>query len=285
MGIYLLGLFLLSYTHKSIINIYDMKNKLPTILTIATNDSSGVAGLQADVKTIAANGGYAATVVVALAAQNTQGVFGVEEISCEMIGKQIEAVQNDLDIKAIKIGLIKSSEAARKIYETINKSVPIIIDPVLLTPDLKKELKETSLLTVKELLFEFTYLLTPSTDEASKILDKEIKNVDDMVEACYELQKLGPKNILIKGSHLDGEIITDVLLFENNIYKFETERIKVPEVHGAGCSLSSAIATNMGKGMNLLEATEASFEFVRESIRNHMEIGKGWSAINHFNKK
>ncbi len=259
-----------------------MNIKKPTILTIATNESSGVAGIQADVKTIAANGGYATTVVTAIAAQNTQGVFGVEKMSNEIIEKQLKAVQEDMDVKAIKIGLIKYEDSVNQVFETIDKSIPIILDPVLLTMDLDKEFEETNLAPVANKLLGISYLITPSTDEAAKILKKEISNVEDMIEACYELEKLGAKNVLIKGSHLDGPIITDVLLYNGEIYKFDVERMNLPLVHGAGCSLSTAIATNIGKGMDLLKATEEALEYVRKAIQKQLVVGKGWGAIGHF---
>lgn len=257
----------------------------PTILTIAGSDSGGGAGIQADIKSISANGGYAASVITALTAQNTQGVHSIESVSKKMIKEQLNAVQDDLDIKAIKIGMVGNSEVIDVIFKNVNKDIKIVLDPVMVAKDMTYLLDRNSINDLIEKIFPISYLITPNIEEANIILNRKIENVSSMKKACYDLRKLGASNILIKGGHLKSKIMTDVLLFDNEIYEFNNERIETIHTHGTGCSLSSAIATYIGLGFDLNEAVNEAIAFVQNGIKNSFVIGKGKSPINHFYKK
>lgn len=254
----------------------------PIILTIAGSDSGGGAGIQADIKSISANDGYAASVIVALTAQNTQGVFLIENVSQAMIKSQLISVQNDLDIKVIKIGMLSNSEIINTIYENIDKNIKIVLDPVMIAKDKSKLLEDNAIKTLINKMFSISYLVTPNIEEANIILNTKIKNVNDMEKACFDIKKIGAKNVLVKGGHLNSEIVTDVLLFENKIYHFSNKKINTLDTHGTGCSLSSSIATYLGKGFKLDESVKKGIWYVQEGIKNSFKIGKGRSPINHF---
>ena len=258
---------------------------MKTALTIAGSDSCGGAGIQADIKSMSANGVYAMSVITAVTAQNTQGVFGIQDISPEMIESQIDVLFDDiLHIDAIKIGMVSKVESIKAISKSLRKVKnlpPVVLDPVMVSTSgsnlLSVDAKET---LIKE-LFPLAIVITPNLHEAEALLGKEIKNVEDMKKACVELKKLGSKYVLVKGGHLDVEA-TDVLYDGDNFTLVGGKIIKTKNKHGTGCTLSSAIAANLAKGMSMEEAVKEAKRYITVAIEHNIELGKGCGPTIHF---
>ncbi|MCR4944033.1 MAG: bifunctional hydroxymethylpyrimidine kinase/phosphomethylpyrimidine kinase [Clostridium sp.] len=258
---------------------------MKTALTIAGSDSCGGAGIQADIKSMSANGVYAMSVITAVTAQNTQGVFGVQDISPEMIESQIDVLFQDiLHIDAIKIGMVSKAQSIKAIARAlrkVDKLPPIILDPVMVSTSgsnlLSVDAKET---LIKE-LFPMAELITPNLHEAEALLGEDIKSVEDMKRACIKLKTLGSKYVLVKGGHLDMEA-TDVLYDGEKFMLLGGEIIKTKNKHGTGCTLSSAIAANRAKGMSMEEAVKEAKRYITVAIEHNIELGKGCGPTNHF---
>ena len=258
---------------------------MKTALTIAGSDSCGGAGIQADIKAMSANGVYAMSVITAVTAQNTQGVFGIQDILPEMIESQIDVLFDDIShIDAIKIGMVSKVESIKAISKSLRKVKnlpPVVLDPVMVSTSgsnlLSVDAKET---LIKE-LFPLAIVITPNLHEAEALLGKEIKNVEDMKKACVELKKLGSKYVLVKGGHLDLEA-TDVLYDGENFTLIGGKIIKTKNKHGTGCTLSSAIAANLAKGMSMEEAVKEAKRYITVAIEHNIELGKGCGPTNHF---
>lgn len=253
------------------------------VLTIAGSDSSGGAGIQADLKTFCAHGVYGMSVIAAVTAQNTQKVIDVQDISPDIIAKQIDAIFQDIEVDAVKIGMISRIESIDVISKKLKEYKPsnIVLDPVmvsksgypLINPDAVKTL-------IKELL-PLATVITPNIPEAEKISGIKISTLDDMKKAAQIIYGMGPKNVLVKGGHFSGDA-SDVLYDGKSITLFESERINTKNTHGTGCTLSSSIASNLALGMNVKEAIKKSKEYITTAIRHSLSIGKGCGPTNHF---
>ena len=253
-------------------------------LTIAGSDSCGGAGIQADLKAFSANGVYGMSVITAITAQNTQGVFGIQDISESIIKQQIDVIFDDIEVDVIKIGMVSKIESIKAISESLRKLKnlpPIILDPVMISKSgfnlLSRDAKDT---LVKE-LFPLALMITPNLPEAEEILGFKIENLDDMRKASKDLMKLGPKYVLIKGGHLEKDA-TDILYDGNNFYEFEGKRINTIHTHGTGCTLSSTIAANIAKGINPKDAVEKAKKYITVAIEHGFKLGKGVGPTNHF---
>jgi hydroxymethylpyrimidine/phosphomethylpyrimidine kinase len=252
-------------------------------LTIAGSDSCGGAGIQADLKTFSALETYGMSVITAITAQNTQGVFATQNIDPEIVSKQIEVLFDDIKIDAIKIGMVSTIDIIKAISKSLGKfPLPkLVVDPVMISKCgfdlLRKESKDA---LVKE-LFPIAYIITPNLLEAEDILGYEIKNVEDMKKAARDLHRLGPENVLVKGGHLEGDAI-DVLYDGENYHIFEEKRIDCIHTHGTGCTLSSAIAAHLAKGFHLVDAVKHSKDYISTAIAHGISIGKGVGPTNHF---
>lgn len=253
-------------------------------LTIAGSDSCGGAGIQADIKSFSANGVYGMSVITAITAQSTQGVFRIQDISPEIISKQIEVLFDDIHIDAIKIGMVSKIESIKAISESFRKvdKLPVIVlDPVMISKTGFKLLSEDAKDTLIKELFPLATLITPNLPEAEEILGVEIKDMESMKEAATKLYELGPKYVLVKGGHLESE--ADDLLFDGkNFTIFKGRRVNTIHTHGTGCTLSSAIAANLAKGMNVVEAVEEGKRYITVAIENGFELGKGVGPTHHF---
>ena len=262
-----------------------MKN----VLTIAGSDSSGGAGIQADLKSFSANGVFGMSVITAITAQNTQGVFAVEDVSSSMIGKQIDAIFTDIEVSAVKIGMVSIINSIEIISQKIKEYSPknIVIDPVMISKSGFSLLQPESKTVLIEKLLPLAYVLTPNIPEAEVILEEAlgkkvtISNIEDMIEASKEIKKLGPKNVLIKGGHMEGSAV-DVLFDGEKISYFESERIATKNTHGTGCTLSSAITANLALGYSVEESIKKSKEYITTAIAHSLDIGKGVGPTNHF---
>ena len=261
-------------------------SKLFNVLTIAGSDSSGGAGIQADIKAFSANGVYGMSIITAITAQNTQGVFEIMDVTPEIIEKQIEVIFNDIEVGAIKIGMvskIESIEAISNALGRVEKLPQIVLDPVMISKSGFKLLSDDAKNTLIEKLIPIATLITPNLPEAEELLGREILTIEDMKKAACDLKKLGAKNVLIKGGHLEGEA-TDILYDGENFTLFDEERIDTKHTHGTGCTLSSAITANLSKGMNIVDSVRFGKEYITGAIKNGFELGKGVGPTHHFYK-
>ena len=264
-----------------------MKSKKPAILTIAGSDSSGGAGIQADIKTITALKGYAASAITALTAQNTVKVDDILEVPTSFIKNQIEVTLSDIKIDAIKTGMLYSSEIISMLANFIKenkdyKNIPLVCDPVIVATSGDKLVEEKSILEslIKELI-PLTYIITPNIPEAEIISGIKIKGEDDMIEAGRIIKNMGAKYVLIKGGHGDKNIVTDILISEDGHKKFESKRIDIKSTHGTGCTLSAAIATFIGQGKDVCDSVKLAREYVYNAILHAQNLGKGATPLNH----
>ncbi|WP_160685737.1 bifunctional hydroxymethylpyrimidine kinase/phosphomethylpyrimidine kinase [Clostridium sp. C2-6-12] len=253
-------------------------------LTIAGSDTCGGAGIQADLKSFSANGVYGMSVITAVTVQNTMGVFGIQDINPEIIEGQIDAIFEDIRVDAVKIGMVSQIPSIKAISKALRKvkNLPkIVLDPVMISKSgfnlLSKDAKDT---LVKE-LFPLATLITPNLPEAEEILGNEIKNLEDMKAAALKLLELGPKAVLVKGGHLDGEA-TDLLYDGKEFIVLPQERINTTHTHGTGCTLSSAIAANLAKNMTMEEAVREGKRYITIAIEHGFDLGKGVGPTNHF---
>lgn len=260
--------------------------KLFNALTIAGSDSSGGAGIQADIKSFSANGVYGMSIITAITAQSTQGVFGIMDVTPEIIEKQIDVIFDDIEVDAIKIGMvskIESIEAISKALKRVENLPQIVLDPVMISKSGFKLLSDDAKNTLIEKLIPLATLITPNLPEAEELLGRKILTIEDMKKAAIDIKKMGAKNVLIKGGHLEGEA-TDLLYDGENFILFEQDRINTKHTHGTGCTLSSAITASLSKGMNIPDAVKSGKEYITGAIKNGFELGKGVGPTHHFYK-
>ena len=262
-----------------------MKKK--SVLLIAGSDSSAGAGIQADIKTLTSFKVYAATVFTALTAQNTKGVNKVFNIPINFIEEQIKAIAEDLEISHIKIGMLSNKNIIKVINNSLEKyfpSVPIVLDPVMIAKGGQPLLKEDAIGYLKKTLIPKSFIITPNTLEAEKILNCKIKNMTEMLNSKNKFNAFNIKRVLLKGGHMleNKNIITNILFNNSKIEKFLSPRIKTNNTHGTGCSLASAITANLFLGKSLKESIKLSIDYVHNGIKNSFLIGKGHNPINHF---
>ena len=254
------------------------------ILIIAGSDSSGGAGIQADIKTVTALGGYAMTAITAITAQNTIGVSSIIPLQPKEIEKQILFTSKDIKPDAIKIGMLHSSEVILSVMRALRKvkTKKIILDPVMVAKGGFKLINDKAIKILKEKLIKKVYLITPNIPEAEVLTNIKIKSLDDMIKAANILLKFGVKNILLKGGHSKTKYMNDVFLNKKELKIFKNKRIKTKNTHGTGCTLSSAITTFFACGKTLNKSCELAIKYVNQSIRSNPNYGKGHGPINHL---
>ena len=254
------------------------------ILIIAGSDSSGGAGIQADIKTVTTLGGYAMTAVTAITAQNTTGVSSVVPVRPKEIEKQIVFTCKDIKPDAIKIGMLHSSEVILSVIRALKKvkTKKIVLDPVMVAKGGFKLINEKAIKTLREKLMKKAYLITPNIPEAEVLTKTKIKNLEGMIHAANILLKLGVKNVLVKGGHRNTKTMNDVFLSRKELKIFKNKKIKTKNTHGTGCTLSSAITTFLGCGKTLNKSCELGIKYVNQSIRSNLNYGKGHGPINHL---
>lgn len=256
-----------------------MKN----VLTIAGSDTCGGAGIQADLKTFSAHSVYGMSVITAVTAQNTQGVFAVQNILPEMIAKQIDVIFEDIQVAALKIGMVSVIKTIQTIADRLKKhqAENIVLDPVMISKSGFPLLQPDAQDALAEYLLPLATIVTPNIPEAEAIIGKEIKTLKDMKEAALRIASLGPKNVLIKGGHMEN-YATDVLYDGKNFSEFESPRFQTKNTHGTGCTLSASIASNLAKGMEISKAVEESKKYITTAIEHSFPIGKGVGPTHHF---
>lgn len=254
-------------------------------LTIAGSDSSGGAGIQADLKTFMAFGVYGMSAITAITAQNTVGVQGIFELPTDMITKQMNSIMSDIGTDAAKTGMLSSPEIVHTVAETIKKfNIPnIVVDPVMVAKSGDPLLSENARTVVKEDLLPLATVITPNLFEAEAILRQSIRTVDDMKSAAIELKKIGCRWVVVKGGHLTGgKEAIDVVYNGNNLYLMSSPFIQTKNTHGTGCTFSSAIAAGLAKGSDPLAAIRNAKDYIAKAIENSFSIGKGHGPTNHL---
>ena len=253
------------------------------VLTIAGSDSCGGAGIQADLKTFSAQGTYGMSVITAVTVQNTRGVFGCQDITPEIIRWQIDAIFTDIEVDAVKVGMVSKIDTIHAIAERLRQyqAKNIVIDPVMISKSgfdlMQPEAKET---LIKELI-PLADVVTPNLPEAEVMTGLSIKTLPDMEKAAKMIYDMGAKNVLIKGGHLENDA-TDVPFDGENYISLKAKRIPTKNTHGTGCTLSSAIAANLAKGKTPQEAIQIAKEYITVAIEHALDIGHGVGPTNHF---
>jgi hydroxymethylpyrimidine/phosphomethylpyrimidine kinase len=255
------------------------------ILIIAGSDSSGGAGIQADIKTVSALGSYAMTAITAITAQNTTGVQSIVSIKPKQISSQIEFTCKDIKPDAIKIGMLHSSEVINSVIKSLNKIKikKIILDPVMVAKGGTKLIDEKAIRILRNNLINKVSLITPNIPEAEILTKTKITSKEDMIYAANILLKLGAQNVLIKGGHIKSRIIYDIFVNKKDITFIKKKRITTKNTHGTGCTLSSAIATFFSCGKTLKKSCELASKYVNNAIGSKLNYGKGYGPINHLN--
>ena len=255
------------------------------VLIIAGSDSSGGAGIQADIKTVTSLGSYAMTAITAVTSQNTTGVKSIISIPSKEISKQIEFTSIDIKPDAIKIGMLHSSRVINSVLKSLNKIKvkKIILDPVMVAKSGTKLINNEAIKILKQKLIKKVMLITPNIPEAEILTKTKIQNVKDMINAANILVKFGAKNVLIKGGHLNSKIMQDIFFNKKEILIFKNRKINTRNTHGTGCSLSSAITTYYSCGKTLKKSCEMAIKYVNHAIGTGPKYGKGHGPINHLN--
>ena len=255
------------------------------VLIIAGSDSSGGAGIQADIKTVSSLGCYAMTAITAVTAQNTTGVKSIIPIKPKEISNQIEFTAKDIKPNAIKIGMFHSVKVISAVIKSLKKIniKKIVLDPVMVAKGGTKLINNEAIIEIKTKLIKKILLITPNIPEAELLTDTKINSVNDMINAGELLINLGAKNVLIKGGHLKSDQMNDVLLNKKVIKIFKSKKYKSKNTHGTGCTLSSAIAANLSCGKDLTKSCELGIKYVNEAIKSNLNFGKGKGPINHLN--
>ncbi len=255
------------------------------ILIIAGSDSSGGAGIQADIKTATCLGVYAMTAVTAVTVQNTTGVKSVVPIPANEIYNQIVETSSDIKPNVIKIGMLHSTNVINKVFKSLNeiKIKKIILDPVMVAKGGSKLISNQAVELMKKKLLKKITLITPNLPEAEILTGIKIKNKEDMIFAATKLMKLGVPNVLIKGGHLKSKKVYDIFINKNEIKIFSSKRLNTNNTHGTGCTLSTAITSFYSCGKPLKKSCELGIKYVNSAILTNPKIGKGHGPINHLN--
>ena len=255
------------------------------ILIIAGSDSSGGAGIQADIKTVTALGGYAMSAITAITAQNTTGVNSVVPVPIKDIEKQILFTCKDIKPDVIKIGMLYSDKVISSVIKALNiiKVRKIILDPVMVAKSGTKLINQSAIESLKNRLIKKTYLITPNIPEAEVLTNKKIRSTEEMIDAASTLLNLGAKNILLKGGHQNSYLVKDIFLNKTEIKVFKNKKIKTKNTHGTGCTLSSAVATFLSCGKPIKKSCELGIKYVNQAIKSNLNYGKGHGPINHLN--
>tara|TARA_A100001011_G_scaffold169705_1_gene178664 strand:+ start:2862 stop:3698 length:837 start_codon:yes stop_codon:yes gene_type:complete len=255
------------------------------ILIIAGSDSSGGAGVQADIKTITALGSYAMTAITAVTTQNTLGVKSIVGINKKEIFNQIVFSSKDIKPDAIKIGMLHSPEVIESVLKALNiiKIKKIVLDPVMVAKGGAKLIDYKAIRLLKLKMIKKSFLITPNIPEAEILTNTKILTIEDMIFAANKLIKFGSKNVLIKGGHLKNKFVKDVFVNKKDIKVFSSKRYNTKNTHGTGCTLSSAISTFLSCGKTVKRSCELGIKYVNSAIKSNPNYGKGHGPINHLN--
>jgi hydroxymethylpyrimidine/phosphomethylpyrimidine kinase len=254
------------------------------VLIVAGSDSGGGAGIQADIKAVTAMNGFAATAITALTAQNTEGVHGVVAIEPAFIAQQIEVVLTDIGADALKTGMLHSAEVIGIVASSLKQhapGVPLVVDPVMVATAGSRLLQSEAEAALRETLLPMADLLTPNLPEAEVLVGFPVKDEADMRRAAERLAQLGAKAVLMKGGHLKGDQIIDLLFHDGRFDRFVDPRIASRHTHGTGCTLASATAAGLAQKMSLRDAVARARSYVRQAIETAPGFGRGHGPLNH----
>lgn len=267
----------------------NVKKSYPTVLSIAGSDSGGGAGIQADLKTFSSLGVYGATAITAITAQNTQGVHSQFALPPQMVYDQIIAVMEDIHPSVIKIGMLSNVQVATVVAEALERySIPIILDPVMVSSSGHRLLSVEAQEVLKERLLPMAQLVTPNIPEMEALSDMPLSTISDKYNAAKHLLSLGVQSVLLKGGHEEGEVKVDILYQKSPqgivTCSFSSDTLNTRNIHGTGCTLSSAIAAYMARGLALKEAVSSAKIYITEAIKAGADIsvGKGYGPVNHL---
>ena len=254
------------------------------VLIIAGSDSSGGAGIQADIKTVTALGSYAMTAITAITAQNTTGVKSIVPIPPKDIFNQIIFTIKDIKPNAIKIGMLHSNKVIKSVISSLKvcNIKNIVLDPVMVAKGGTKLIDDKAIKILKDKLIKRVSLITPNIPEAEILTNTSVRNKEDMIFAAHKLIQMGAKNVLIKGGHLKSKIVQDIFVSKYDIKIFSNKRYKTKNTHGTGCTLSSAITTFLSCGKPIKKSCELGIKYVNSGIKTNPKFGKGHGPINHL---
>ena len=255
------------------------------VLIIAGSDSSGGAGIQADIKTVTSLGSYAMTAITAVTVQNTTGVKSIVSIKPQEISRQIDFSAKDIKPNAVKIGMLHSKQVIHAVIKSLNKIKvqKVVLDPVMVAKGGAKLVNNAAIVQIKKKLIKKILLITPNIPEAEILTNTKINTTSDMIKAGEILISQGAKNVLIKGGHLKSKQMIDILLNNEIIKVFKSKKYISKNTHGTGCTLSTAIATYLSCGKDLIKSCELGIKYVNEAIKSNLNLGKGNGPINHLN--
>jgi hydroxymethylpyrimidine/phosphomethylpyrimidine kinase len=255
-----------------------------TALTIAGSDSGAGAGIQADLKTFAAHGVYGTCAITAVTAQNTLGVVCWQALEADLVTAQIEAVVSDIGADAVKIGMLANAAIAEAVAAAIRALVlpQVVVDPVMIAKGGDRLLSDDAVATIRSELLPLAHVVTPNIPEAETLTGMSIRTLDDMRAAAAGILALGPRVVLVKGGHAGGAESVDVCVTATESFEIRTPRIDTPHTHGTGCTLASAIAANLARGLADREAIERAREYLDGAIRHAPRLGGGHGPLNHF---
>lgn len=253
-------------------------------LTIAGSDSSGGAGIQADLKTFQAHGVFGMSAVTAVTVQNTQKVYDIQEMHPKIVHDQITCLFDDIEIHAVKIGMVSSIELIREIAKALKavKPPPIVLDPVMISKSGYRLLNQDAQDALIRYLFPLAEVVTPNIYEAQTLVHRKINNIDDMKNAARDILKLGTKKVVVKGGHLEENRATDILYDGQEFRKLQSHWVDTKNTHGTGCTFSSAIAANIALGKSFFEAVTLAKAYITGAIEHALSIGKGYGPTHHF---
>lgn len=253
------------------------------VLSIAGSDCSGGAGIQADLKTFSAHGVFGMSVIVSVVAENTSRVIDIQDVTPDMIQKQMDAVFEDIEVDAVKIGMLSTPACMEAVREKLQEYKPenVIVDPVMYAKNGCPLMEPRAVETLIRSIIPCADVLTPNIPEAETIAGMKIHTLEDMETAAKKIHEMGCGSVIVKGGHKEGDAV-DVLYDGTQFYYYETERINTKNTHGTGCTFSSAIASNLALGLTIDKATKAAKDYVTTAITHSLAIGKGHGPTHHF---
>ena len=261
------------------------------VLIVAGSDSGGGAGIQADIKTVTALGGYAMTAVTALTAQNTRGVFSIHDVPADFVAEQMRVVLSDIGADCVKVGMLHTPDVIEAVCDVLEaeaearaggRRIPIVVDPVMVAKGGESLLAPEAMAVLKERMIPLAHVLMPNVAEAEALTGLKVRGPDDAGPVARKLAAPGTGAVLLKGGHLPGETVIDILAVDGEIVEvFESPRIDTPHTHGTGCTLASATATGLAQGMAVRDAVARARRYVHEAILTAPGLGHGHGPLNH----
>ncbi len=266
-----------------------MQTKTPIALTIAGSDSGGGAGIQADLKAMSANGAYGASVITAVTAQNTVAVTAVHAVPLDVVSAQIDAVMSDLDVSAIKLGMLFSPDLIDVVANALSGFPgPIVVDPVMIAKSGDALLQDVAVDALTQKILPLATVLTPNLPEAARLLNTdEATSITEMIDQGHALLALGPKTVLMKGGHGTGNHCTDVLVGPDGVMlELTSQRVNTQNTHGTGCTYSASIAAQLAQSKPLSDAVASAHAYLKEAIiaADSIDIGNGHGPVHHFHQ-